>query len=59
VSSSDVGGSVGRRVLFFTEDAKVLLKHLKILEQVSVGRQEEEYRHRQSKEKVKGELVLF
>ncbi len=58
VASSDVGGFSGRKVLFFTQDAKALVKKLTPAEKAPVEKEELDYLSHLRKEK-KGEIVLF
>jgi chemotaxis protein CheD len=59
VSSSDVGGNLGRKILFFTEDARVLLKRLSHIQEIPVKRDEDKYLDRLQHEQKKGEITLF
>ncbi len=60
VRSSDVGGMLGRRIFFFTEDAKVLLKRLSHIQEIPVKQEEDRYLHRlQKEEEQKGAVTLF
>ncbi len=58
VASKDVGGFSGRKVLFFTQDAKALVKKLTPAEKAPVEKEELDYLSHLRKEK-KGEIVLF
>jgi chemotaxis protein CheD len=59
VSSSDVGGYAGRRILFFTKDARVLLKRLTPSEEQPVEKEEEDYYTRIHGEERKADVTLF
>ncbi len=64
VVKEDVGGYVGRKILFFPETAKVLLKRLETSVDSSLIRAEETYKTRLFREKEKlqqagGDLTLF
>jgi chemotaxis protein CheD len=61
VSSSDVGGTLGRRILFFTEDARVLLKRLSYIQDIPLVLDEDKYltRLQKQKEEKKGRVTLF
>ena len=59
VSSRDVGGTEGRKILFFTEDAKVLLKRLSRVEDLPLKREEEKYLSSLQKTDKTGKIVLF
>ena len=59
VASSDVGGFSGRKVLYFTRDARALVKKLTPAEKLPVEKEEQHYFSRLRKESKKGEVVLF
>lgn len=62
ISTSDVGGLTGRRIMFFTEDARVLLKRLSVNEEWRVEKEEESYLaklRREAKETKPDRVVLF
>jgi chemotaxis protein CheD len=59
VSSRDVGGTQGRKILFFTEDAKVLLKRLSYIEDLPMKREEDKYLSTLQKTEKTGKIVLF
>jgi chemotaxis protein CheD len=57
IASSDVGGDLARRIVFFTEDFKVLLKRISRIQEVPVKLEEE--KHLQRLHGQKGEKVVF
>jgi chemotaxis protein CheD len=59
VSSRDVGGTQGRKILFFTEDAKILLKRLSYIEDLPMKREEDKYLSTLQKTEKTGKIVLF
>jgi chemotaxis protein CheD len=59
IASSDVGGFSGRRILYFTEDARVLLKRLSKAEEKPVEEEELSYFSTLRKEDKKAEVTLF
>jgi chemotaxis protein CheD len=59
VSSSDVGGTLGRKILFFTEDSRVLLKRLSYIQDIPLVLDEDKYLTRLQKEEKKGKITLF
>ncbi len=59
ISSSDVGGYAGRRILFFTQDARVLLKRLTPSEEQPVEKEEENYFTKIRGEDRKTDVTLF
>jgi chemotaxis protein CheD len=59
VTSSDVGGFAGRRILFFTKDGRVLLKRLTPSEEQPVEKEERDYLSSLGSAARKPALTLF
>jgi len=60
IESSDVGGTIARKIFFFPQSARILLKRITGQLIVDVERQEENYLEKIRKEKDRrGEITLF
>jgi len=59
LATQDLGGTLPRGVLFYPSTGKVFVKHLRRASDVKIGRQEEQFRKKISKEFIASDIKLF